>query len=53
MLEAVHTCMSMRGISKRNVTTITTQFTGEFKSNPVQQARFINLVRQPSGAFPL
>ncbi|MGH6820753.1 MAG: GTP cyclohydrolase I FolE [Methylocella sp.] len=53
MLEAVHTCMSMRGISKRNVTTITTQFTGEFKSNPVLQARFINLVRQPSGAFPL
>jgi len=53
MLEAVHTCMSMRGISKRNVTTITTQFTGDFKSNPVLQARFINLVRQPSGAFPL
>ncbi|MBC8038240.1 MAG: GTP cyclohydrolase I FolE [Rhizobiales bacterium] len=53
MLEAVHTCMSMRGISKRNVTTITTQFTGEFKSNPVLQARFINLVRQPSGSFPL
>jgi len=28
MIEAVHTCMSMRGIGKRNVATITTQFTG-------------------------
>ncbi|MGH6906809.1 MAG: GTP cyclohydrolase I FolE [Aestuariivirga sp.] len=53
MIEAVHTCMSMRGISKRNVATITTQFTGTFKTDPALQARFINLVRQPSGAFPL
>jgi GTP cyclohydrolase I len=53
MLEAVHTCMSMRGIGKRNVATITTQFTGEFKSNPVLQARFMELVRAPSGGFSL
>ncbi|NJM30834.1 MAG: GTP cyclohydrolase I FolE [Rhizobiales bacterium] len=53
MLEAVHTCMSMRGIGKRNVATITTQFTGEFKSNPVLQARFMDLVRAPSGGFSL
>ncbi|MFN0191226.1 MAG: GTP cyclohydrolase I FolE [Aestuariivirga sp.] len=53
MLEAVHTCMSMRGIGKRNVATITTQFAGEFKSNPVLQARFMDLVRAPSGGFSL
>jgi GTP cyclohydrolase I len=53
MLEAVHTCMSMRGIGKRNVATITTQFTGEFKSNPVLQARFMDLVRAPTGGFSL
>lgn len=53
MIEAVHTCMSMRGIGKRNVATITTQFTGEFKSNPVLQARFMELVRSPSGGFSL
>jgi GTP cyclohydrolase I len=53
MLEAVHTCMAMRGIGKRNVATITTQFTGEFKSNPVLQARFMELVRAPSGGFSL
>jgi GTP cyclohydrolase IA len=53
MLEAVHTCMSMRGIGKRNVATITTQFTGEFKTDPVLQARFMELVRAPSGGFSL
>ena len=53
MLEAVHTCMSMRGIGKRNVVTITTQFVGEFKSNPVLQARFMELVRAPSGGYSL
>lgn len=53
MIEAVHTCMSMRGIGKRNVATITTQFVGEFRSNPVLQARFMELVRAPSGGFSL
>lgn len=53
LIEAVHTCMSMRGIGKRNVATITTQFTGEFKSNPVLQARFMELVRAPSNGFSL
>jgi GTP cyclohydrolase I len=53
MIEAVHTCMSMRGVGKRNVATITTQFTGEFKTNPVLQARFMELVRAPSSGFSL
>ena len=53
MIEAVHQCMSLRGVNKRNVATITTQFTGEFKTNPVLQARFMELVRAPSGGFSL
>jgi GTP cyclohydrolase I len=53
LLEAVHQCMSLRGVNKRNVATITTQFTGEFKSNPVLQARFMELVRAPAGGFSL
>jgi GTP cyclohydrolase I len=53
LIEAVHQCMSLRGVNKRNVATITTQFTGEFKSNPVLQARFMELVRSPSGGFSL
>ena len=45
--------LTMRGIGKRNVATITTQFTGEFKTNPVLQARFMELVRAPSNGFSL
>jgi GTP cyclohydrolase IA len=53
LIEAVHQCMSLRGVNKRNVATITTQFTGEFKSVPALQARFMELVRAPSGGFSL
>ena len=45
MAEAEHSCMSMRGVKKSNVDTITTQFTGEFKTNPVMQARFMEQLR--------
>ena len=47
MIEAVHQCMSLRGIQKRDVATITTQFTGEFKESAALQARFMDLIRQP------
>ena len=43
MIEAVHQCMSLRGIQKPNVATITTQFTGLFKDDPAQQVRFLTL----------
>ena len=53
MIEAAHTCMSMRGVQKHDVATITTQFTGEFKTNPVLQARFIDMVRAPKSSYSL
>jgi GTP cyclohydrolase I len=53
MLEAVHTCMSMRGVQKPGVATVTTQFVGEFKSNPVLQARFMEQLRMQRGEFPV
>ena len=43
MIEAVHQCMSMRGVKKPGVDTITTQFTGVFKENQAQQNRFMQL----------
>jgi GTP cyclohydrolase I len=43
MIEAVHQCMSLRGVQKPNVATITTQFTGLFKDDPSQQQRFMML----------
>jgi GTP cyclohydrolase IA len=45
MMEAEHTCMSMRGIAKPGSTTLTTKFTGLFHDDPQEQARFITLVR--------
>jgi GTP cyclohydrolase IA len=53
MVEAVHQCMSLRGVNKRNVSTITTKFTGEFKTNPAMQSRFLDLVKSPNGGFSL
>jgi GTP cyclohydrolase IA len=53
MVEAVHQCMSLRGVNKRNVATITTKFTGEFKTNTVLQSRFMDLAKSPSGGFSL
>lgn len=45
MLEAEHQCMTMRGVQKRGVSTITTQFTGVFRDDPTEQVRFMSLVR--------
>lgn len=47
MLEAEHQCMTMRGVQKRGVSTITTRFTGVFRDDPNEQARFMSLVRDP------
>jgi GTP cyclohydrolase I len=47
MIEAVHQCMSLRGVQKPNVATVTTHFTGMFKEKPDWQNRFISLVRRP------
>ncbi|MEJ1161120.1 GTP cyclohydrolase I FolE [Prosthecomicrobium sp. N25] len=45
LVEAEHMCMSMRGVQKDGVSTITTQFTGVFREDPAEQVRFMTLVR--------
>jgi GTP cyclohydrolase IA len=45
MIEAEHTCMSLRGVEKPGALTVTTQFRGAFRDDPNEQLRFINLVR--------
>lgn len=45
LIEAEHMCMSMRGVQKAGVSTITTQFTGVFREDPSEQMRFMTLVR--------
>jgi GTP cyclohydrolase I len=44
MVDAVHQCMSTRGVHHPDVSTITTQFTGEFKTNAALQDRFLKLI---------
>jgi GTP cyclohydrolase I len=45
MIEAEHMCMAMRGIRKQGSTTLTTTFTGAFKEQPEEQARFMMMLR--------
>ncbi len=45
LIEAEHTCMSMRGVKKHGVSTVTTQFSGVFRDQPNEQIRFLTLLR--------
>ncbi len=45
MIEAQHMCMAMRGIQKQGSTTLTTTFTGRFKTDPQEQVRFMTMMR--------
>ncbi|SIQ12455.1 GTP cyclohydrolase I [Rhizobium sp. RU20A] len=45
MIEAEHMCMAMRGIQKQGSTTLTTTFTGSFKTEPAEQVRFMTMIR--------
>ncbi|MCF6293365.1 MAG: GTP cyclohydrolase I FolE [Robiginitomaculum sp.] len=45
-IDAEHQCMSTRGINHKDVGTITTRFTGEFKNDPELRQRFLNLAEK-------
>jgi hypothetical protein len=40
LIEAEHTCMSVRGVAKHGAMTFTSRFTGMFRDNPAEQAAF-------------
>lgn len=46
MIESEHLCMTIRGAHKHGSLTVTTQFTGVFRDDPAEQARFLTLVRR-------
>ena len=50
LIEAEHTCMSVRGVSKPGVSTVTTRFLGTFRDSPEDQMRFVTLVRGAAAA---
>jgi GTP cyclohydrolase I len=43
LIDAEHQCMSTRGVHHKDVTTVTTQFTGAFKDDPELRNRFLKL----------
>jgi GTP cyclohydrolase I len=45
LIDAEHQCMTTRGVHHRHVSTITTRFTGSFKTDPALQDRFLKLAR--------
>jgi GTP cyclohydrolase I len=47
MLEAEHTCMSLRGVAKAGSSTITTHLLGYFRDDAQAQSRFFALARGP------
>jgi len=50
MVDALHQCMTTRGVHKTDVSTITTRFTGVFKDDADYRDRFLNMVhgRRPT-----
>lgn len=45
MIEAEHSCMAMRGVKKAGASTVTTEFTGVFRTDREEQRRFLDLLR--------
>jgi GTP cyclohydrolase IA len=45
LIDAEHQCMTTRGVHHRHVSTITTRFTGAFKSDPALTERFLKLAK--------
>ncbi len=44
LIDAIHECMTTRGVKKPGTSTITTRFTGVFKDDPSYRERFMQLV---------
>lgn len=46
LIDAEHQCMTTRGVHHRHVSTITTRFTGVFKSDKNAQERFLRMTQR-------
>ena len=44
-IEAYHQCMTTRGVSKPDVSTVTSCFLGEFRNNEKMEQKFLNLIK--------
>jgi GTP cyclohydrolase I len=48
VIEALHLCMSMRGVEKQNAYTTTSCMLGTFKTNPISRSEFLSLIQNPT-----
>ncbi len=46
VIEASHSCMSLRGVQKSNAVTVTSAFSGAFLNSERTRNEFLNLIRQ-------
>ena len=51
VIEAIHLCMMMRGVSQQNAFAITSSLRGEFESDSKTRAEFMELIRHTKQAF--
>jgi GTP cyclohydrolase I len=51
VVEAIHLCMMMRGVSQQNSFAITSSLRGEFESDPKTRAEFMDLIRHQKKSF--
>ncbi len=49
LIDASHQCMTIRGVSKRGSSTITSQFRGAFKDDPRLEHRFLEAIQGRMG----
>ena len=52
MIEAEHMCMSLRGVTKPGALTVTTHFTGAFRTDANEQVRFMSMLRWAKVSAP-
>lgn len=50
VIEAIHQCMTTRGVHKRGVTMQTSRMLGRFRSDPRTRQEFFNLIHMPYNA---
>jgi len=50
VIEAVHQCMTTRGVHKTGVTMVTSSMHGEFRKNPLTRREFLSVIGNPSSS---
>jgi GTP cyclohydrolase I len=50
VVEAVHQCMTTRGVHKTGVTMVTSMMLGEFRENALTRREFLHVIGSPASS---